>query len=400
MLGKDSTNSDTNRFMPKKVKVITSSQVVMADSVQAEEVPTLPLGPLQTLSALQPEVSVRSIASTRTVSKPVPLVEPPMAYRRSLGQWVQVWWDGIRPAYLPLSILPVVLGSTLAWTQTFTTKTPWGSFHFLHFIATLLAVLLIQAGAHLVNDYYDYIRGIDVSNGLGPSGLIQQVLVRPTRVLFVGLAAMVLGALVGLTAAASGGPLVFLFGLLGLLCAFFYSATARSLSSLLLGEIVSFFIFGPLIALGAYMVQTGHTDRLVFTYSLPLAFLAAATIHVNNMRDTESDAQAGKRTLAVLLGLRLSQLLYIALLLAAYIPILVVALPRHAPHLLLITLWTLPTLVVLITGILRTDTPAGLQLVMRQTIRLAIYFTLLLAAALLLTTVWPLLPHIPATIPL
>jgi 1,4-dihydroxy-2-naphthoate octaprenyltransferase len=86
-------------------------------------------------------------------------------------------------------------------------------------------------------------------------------------------------------------------------------------------------------------------------------------------------------------------------LIAAYIPILVLAVPRHTPHLLLISLWTLPTLVVLITGVLRTDTSAGLHQIMLQTIRLATYFTLLLAVALIITVLWPVLPHIPAAIP-
>jgi 1,4-dihydroxy-2-naphthoate polyprenyltransferase len=399
MPGNDSTNSAAKGTSSKKVKATTSSQIVTAESVQAEEVPTLPIGPLQTLSTLQPEVSVHSVTPTQAVSKPVPLVAQAAEYRRGLHDWIQVWWEGIRPVYLPLSILPVVLGSVLAWTQTVTAKAPWGSFHLFHFIATLAAVILIQVGAHLVNDYYDYLKGIDTSNALGPGGLIQQGLVQPTRVLYTGLTSLMLGALVGIIVTFAGGPLVFLFGLLGVLCAYFYSATSRSLSSLMLGETISFFIFGPLITLGAYAVQMGHVDRFVFLYSLPLGFLATAAIHVNNMRDMESDMQAGKLTLASALGLGLSRVLYILLLLGAYIPILALALPHHTPHLLLITLWTLPTLVVLISGIVRTDTPAGLQLVMRQTIKLALYFTLLFVAALIVAALWPMLPHIPSKIP-
>jgi len=397
MPGKDSTNDQASNA--KKGKATTSSQVVTADSVQAEEVPTIPLGPIQTLNSLQPEVTVHSVASTRSVSMPSPLVVQPSEYRRSLGEWLQIWWEGIRPSYLPLSILPLLLGSVLAWMQTITIKTPLGHFHFLHFLLALASIILLQIGAHLINDYYDYMHGIDTSNGLGPGGLIQQGLVKPANVLAVGLTALAFGTLGGIIVAMSGGLLVYVFGLVGLLCAYFYSATARSLSSLGLSELVSFLVFGPLITLGAYMIQTGHADRFVFVYSLPLGFLAAAVIHGNNMRDIESDAQAGKHTLASLVGLRLSRGIYLLLLIAAYVPLLVLAVPRHTLHLLLITLWTLPTLVVLITGILRTDTPAGLHQIMLQTIRLATYFTLLLAVALLITALWPVLPHIPAALP-
>src|SRR5579884_4308295 len=245
-----------------------ATKIVTAEAVQAEEVPTLPLGPMESISALEPEIAVRSVASTPVVSMPEPLVVQPSEYHRSAGEWVQIWKDGIRPAYLPLALMPVLLGSTLAWTRTITLKAPFGQFHLIYFIGTVLAVFLLQAGASLINDYYDYVHGVDTSNSLGPGGLIQQGLVKPTRVLGVGFIALILGAVVGLIVALRGGVLVVLFGLIGLLCAYFYSATKRSLSSLALGELVGFLIFGPLITLGAYMVQTGSMARDVLIYSI------------------------------------------------------------------------------------------------------------------------------------
>ncbi len=377
---------------------VTSTHVVTADAVQAEEVPTIPLGSLETISTLQPEVSVHSVASTRAVNMPTSLVAQPSEYRRSMGEWLQVWWDGIRPSYLLLPLLPVCLGSIIAWLQTVSTKPPFGRFHTTHFIGILLAIVLIQIGANLVNDYYDYLRGVDTSNALGPGGLIQQGLSKPTRVLFLGLAALGLGALIGIIVASAGGPLVYLLGAIGLLCAYFYSATSRSLSALTLGELVGFFLFGPLITLGAYLVmaQTGHIDRTVLSYSIPLGLLATATIHVNNMRDVEGDAHARRRTLASILGLRWSRWLYVGLLLAAYILILALAVPHGAPHFLLLTLWTLPILVVALTGVIRTDTPAGLHLVMHQTLKLETYFTLFLIIGLLITAFLPVIPNLPS----
>jgi 1,4-dihydroxy-2-naphthoate octaprenyltransferase len=377
---------------------VPASKVVAADSVQAEEVPTIPLGSLQTINTLQPEVSVHSVAATQAVMVPVPLVVQPAEYRRSLVEWLKVWWDGIRPSYFALSLLPVVAGTVLAWTQSVSLKTPPGHFHPLRFIATIATVALLQVGANLVNDYYDYLRGVDTSNPLGPGGLIQQGLIRPTRVLYAGLTVLGLGASFGVITAFSGGALTYVIGFIGFLCAYFYSATSRSLSALALGELVSFAVFGPLITLGAYMVQTGHLDRSVLLYSIPFGLLATAVIHLNDMRDAESDAQAGKHTLASLLGLRWSRTLYLLFLAATYTLIIVLAVPKNAPHLLLITLWTLPTLAVAISGALRTDTPAGLHLAMRQTIALEVYFTFWLVAALIATAVWLVLPHIPAIV--
>ena len=394
MQNKDSSKSDG--ISSSQVKTITSAQIVTAESVQAEEVPTIPLGSMQTISALQPEVAIHAITSTQVVRLPAPLIVHPSEYHRGLGEWLHIWLNGMRPAYLPLSFLPVLLGSVLAWTQSITVATPRGIFHPQRFVATLLAVVFLQIGAHLINDYYDYLRGIDTSNALGPGGLIQQGLIKPVRVLTIGMLMLALGAMFGLLASLAGGALIFAFALLGLLCAYFYSATSRSLSSLTLGELVSLLLFGPVLTAAAYMVQTGHIDRIVLVYSLPLGLLAAAFIHLNNMRDAESDAQAGKRTLAALFDLRLSRVLYVLLLLGAYAPMLALGIPRHAPHLLLITLWTLPGLVVLISGVLRTDSPASLHLHMQKTLKLEVAFTLLLLVALVVSTYLALMPHLPS----
>ena len=149
------------------------------------------------------------------------------------------------------------------------------------------------------------------------------------------------------------------------------------------------------------MVQTGHPDRTALLYSFPLGLLATAFIHVNNMRDVEGDAQSGKRTLISILGLPLSRALYILLLLGAYTIIIASSVPHNAPHLLLITLWTLPTLVVVITGILRTDAPAALHTVMRQTLKLETLFTILLIAAIIVSALLPIISQLPAiTLPI
>ena len=392
---KPSSDSDTLSDTTRTNEVI-SSQMVTAESVQSEEVQMAHSGTQQTVSELQPKISVRSVATTRSIVQPLPLVAQPSENERRLGEWLSIWWEGIRPAYLLLSLLPVVLGSVVAWTQSVSLKTPRGTFHPVRFVITLAAVLLLQIGANLVNDYYDYLRGIDTSNTLGPGGLIQQGLIKPVRVLSFGLIALGLGALLGAFVAVSGGWLVIVFGLIGVLAAYFYSGEPKALTSLALGELVFFFIFGPLLTLGSYMVQTGHLDRTVYIYSISLGILATAFIHLNNMRDTASDAPAGKLTLASLLGLRLSRTLYVVLVLGAYAPIVALGLPRHAPHLLLIVLWTLPTLVIAITTVLRTTSPASLHKAMLESLRLEIFFTILLIVALVVTAVLPILPHLPS----
>jgi 1,4-dihydroxy-2-naphthoate polyprenyltransferase len=394
MQSKDQPSSDSGTLsdMASESTVI-SSQMATVDSSQPEKVQTIPLGMHQTVSELEPKISVHSVAATRSIIQPLPLVAQPLESERGLGERLSIWWEGIRPAYLPLSFLPVVLGSVVAWTQSISLKTPRGSFHPIRFVITVAAVLLLQIGAHLVNDYYDYLRDIDASNSLGPGGLIQQGLIKPERVLTFGLVALGLGTLLGFFVAVSGGWLVIVFGLLGVLAAYFYSGISKGLSSLALGELVFFFIFGPMLTIGSYVVQTGHLDRIVYICSISLGLLAMAFIHLNNMRDAASDAPAGKLTLASLIGLRFSRILYVVLVLGAYAPIVALGLPRHAPHLVLIVLWTLPTLVIAITTVLRTNSPASLHKAMLESLRLETFFTILLIVALVVTAILTILPH-------
>jgi 1,4-dihydroxy-2-naphthoate polyprenyltransferase len=397
MQSKDKTerNSETLSDSEQTNETI-SPHMVTADSVQAGKVPVVRTGMQPSVSELQPKFSTYSVATSSTVLQPVPLVEQPPESERRLRERLSIWWEGIRPAYLMISLLPVVLGSVAAWTQSISPKTPRGNFSPFKFAITIIAVLLLQMSAHLINDYYDYLKGIDTNNSLGPGGLIQQGLIKPDRVLAAGLIALGLGALLGALIAILGGWPIFVLGLIGVLAAYFYSGKPKGLSSLVLGEIVCFFIFGPLITIGSYMVQTGHLDRIVYIYSISLGLLATAFIHLNNMRDTESDVPAGKHTLASLLGLRLSRTLYVILVLGAYAPIVALGLPRHAPHMLLIVLWTLPVMVIVITTVIRTTSPASMHKAMLETLKLETYFTILLIVALVVTALLPVLPHFPA----
>jgi 1,4-dihydroxy-2-naphthoate octaprenyltransferase len=379
-----------------KPKIVSITRIVTADFVQAEEVPTIPIVSLQTISTLQPEVSVHSIASTQTVSLPTPLVIHPSEYRRSLGEWVQIWLNGMRLSYLPLSLIPVLLGSVLAWLSTVTAKKPSGSFHIIPFLATIAMVCLLQIGAHLINDYYDFLHGVDRSNTLGSGGMINQGHVKPTRVLEMGLLLLSLGTMIGMIIAINGGVFLYLFGLIVVLCAFFYSGTSYSLSSRALGELVAFAIFGPVLTLGAYMEQVGsHFSTSVLIYSLPVGLLAVAVFHANNMRDIEGDALAGKRTIATMVGLFTSRILYVLLVLGAYALIVDLGVPHKAPHLVLLPLWTLPTLVVAIISVVRTNAPTGFHLAMRLTLLLEIMFSILLMIGLIITAFLSILPFIP-----
>ncbi len=377
--------------------ITRTSKIVAADPIQAEEVPTIPIDSLELVASLQPAISVHSIDMTDFANLPTPLVVQPSEHQRSLGEWFQIWWDGIRPNYLSLSLLPVLLGTTLAWTHTVNAQTPLGQLDLGRVIAGIVIALLIQIGGHLINDYYDYVRRIDTGNLFGSGGLIQQRYVKPTLVLKIGLILLGIGTICGLVSFIGKGGLIYLSGLLIVLGAYFYSAPPRPLSSIAVGEITGFILFGPLLTLGAYMAQTnGSFPASALIYSLPPGLLAMAVIHTNNIRDSETDANARKLTLAYLMGVKRSRIMYLLLLFIAYSIIGALGIAHQGPRLILITFWTLPSLVVVISGIIRTKAPAGFHMIMRETLRIETYFILLLIAALAITTLIPVLPHVPA----
>jgi 1,4-dihydroxy-2-naphthoate octaprenyltransferase len=293
--------------------------------------------------------------------------------------------------------MPILLGNVLAWTQTFSNKTPFGSLRLSSFIATIVVALLIQMGAHLINDYYDYQRGVDASNTLGPGGLIQQGFVAPTSILIIGLTFLGIGTIVGLITAISGGPLACLFGLIILLCAYFYSAPPYALSALGLSELVAFLIFGPFLTLSTYLVQSGgQLSASAFFYSLPLGLFAAAVVWTNNIRDIEADSHASKLTIPSLLGLSWSRIGYLVLLLLPLVIILLLGVPHGAPHLILITFWTLPMITTATVGAMRTNVLVVFHQTLQQTLKIMTSFTILLVVALIISSILPVLLHFPA----
>jgi len=377
--------------------VTNRSKIIAADSIKAEEIPTIPIDSLELVTSLQPTINIHSIDIASFRNLPTPLVVQPSEYRRSLSEWFQIWWEGIRPGYLSLSLLPILLGTTLAWTHTVNAQAPLGRLNIGHMIGGIVVASLIQIGGHLINDYYDHIRGIDTGNRLSSGGLIQQRYIKPTFVLKMGFTLLGIGTFLGLLFSIGGGILTYLFGGLIVLGTYLYSAPPHPLSSIALGEITGFIFFGPLLTLIAYMAQTsGSIPVSAFIYSLLPGLLATAVIHTNNLRDSETDTNAQKRTLAYLLGTKASRFVYLLLLSAAYVIVAILGLPPHTPHLILITFWTCPLLIIVINGIMRTKSPIGFHLVMCETLRIQLYFMLLLIVSLIITTFIPVLPHLPS----
>ncbi|MDP9469125.1 MAG: 1,4-dihydroxy-2-naphthoate polyprenyltransferase [Chloroflexota bacterium] len=295
-----------------------------------------------------------------------------MSAHPSIG-W-RTWLLAARPKTLPAAVAPVIVGTAIAAAD--------GGFYFPAAVAAFAVALLLQIGANLANDVFDFRRGADV-NRLGPVRVTQSGLIPPERVLLA--TGLVLGAamLVGVYLVWRGGWPILLLGLLAILSALAYTGGPAPLGYHGLGDLFVFLFFGAVAVAGTAYVQTQELTRLAVAASVPVGCLATAILVVNNLRDVETDRVAGKRTLAVRLGAPATRLEYALLLAAAYL----------TPPLLwltdLISAWwwlpwlTLPLAAALVRRVARETGPA-LNARLASTARLQLLFGLLFAGSILL----------------
>ena len=220
------------------------------------------------------------------------------------------WVLAIRPKTLPASVCPVIVGTALAVADK--------GFKVLPALAALAGSLLLQIGVNLANDYFDYIKGIDTSDRLGPirvtySGLIPAPHMRWAMVITFGLV-----ALIGIYLVVVGGWPILMAGTASILAALAYSGGPFPLASHGLGDLFVFIFFGLVAVCGTYYVQVLQLNIIVLYAAVPIGFLITAILVVNNLRDILTDRRAGKNTLAVRIGERGAKIEFVLLLAGAY----------------------------------------------------------------------------------
>jgi 1,4-dihydroxy-2-naphthoate octaprenyltransferase len=231
---------------------------------------------------------------------------------------LQIWLLAARPKTLPAAASTAIVGSAAALAE--------GAFKPGPALACLLGALLLQIGANLANDVFDYYRGADAQARLGPLRVTQAGLLSPRQVMAGMWVAFGLAALLGLYLFLGAGWPVLLIGLACIVAAIAYTGGPFPFGYYGLGDLVVFLFFGPVAVCGTYFVQALKLSPLALWCSLPMGFLITAILVVNNLRDIASDRQVGKRTLAVRLGAHGARWEYTLCLAAAYLIPLLMAL--------------------------------------------------------------------------
>jgi 1,4-dihydroxy-2-naphthoate polyprenyltransferase len=226
-------------------------------------------------------------------------------------QIFQAWVLAIRPRTLPAAAAGVVMGSALAWRD--------GFFRIDAALTCLFAALLLQIGSNLANDVFDFERGTDTPERLGPTRVTQAGLLTPAQVKFGMGVVFSIAALLGIYLAWLGGwPIIFI-GLAAIISAIAYTGGPFPLGYYGLGDIFVFIFFGLAAVAGTYYVQAGSVSSAAWWMTIPPGLIITAILVVNNLRDLENDRKGGKHTLAVILGERFTKTEYLLCMLLAYL---------------------------------------------------------------------------------
>lgn len=287
----------------------------------------------------------------------------------------RIWREAARPRTLPAAVAPVLVGSGLAWHER--------AFQPLPALICLVFALLIQIGTNYANDYYDFMRGADAADRVGPRRVVGAGLIAPAAMKRAMWRVFAAAFLLGLTLVAWGGWWLIAIGLASILCGIAYTGGPYPLAYHGLGDVFVFLFFG-LIAVGAtFYVQAGRVNLDALLAAVPVGLLAANILLVNNYRDAETDARAGKRTLIVRWGKTAAQWQHaVALAVALFVPVLLLA---RGERLWVLLPWALaPLAFTHAFRLARAQSPAALIALLGDTGKFLAAYGLLFAAGLAL----------------
>lgn len=278
------------------------------------------------------------------------------------------WMLAIRPRTLPAAAAGIVMGAALAWRD--------GFFRLDASLVCLFTALLLQIGSNLANDVFDFERGTDTAERLGPTRVTQAGMLTPRQVK-AGMAVVFgLSAVLGLYLAWLGGWVIIVMGIAAILSAIAYTGGPFPLGYHGLGDIFVFIFFGLASVAGTYYIQAGAVTPAVWLMTVPPGLIVTAILVVNNLRDLDHDRKAGKHTLAVRLGEEGTKIQYIACMAIAYLALIPTIGLNLIPWTTLLAWLSLP-LAVQATKVVLTQKGRPLNMVLAETGQTALAFSLL-----------------------
>src|SRR6202163_914017 len=228
----------------------------------------------------------------------------------------RVWWSAVRPATLAASVAPVLAGTAIAIHL--------GGARLGAGLLALLVGIAMQIGVNFANDYSDHVRGADGPRRVVPGRAASSGVVEPADVRRAAIAAFGVAAAAGLVLSLITDWRLLVVGVACLLAGWLYTGGPRPYGYLGLGEVFVFVFFGLVATLGTVYVETLRITPLTVLIAFAMGCFATAILVLNNLRDVDTDAAAGKLTLATRIGRARTRVLLLLLVCVVFaIPIAV-----------------------------------------------------------------------------
>ncbi len=254
---------------------------------------------------------------------------------------LKIWVAELRAPFFTASVVPVILGGVLAWHET-------RALNVGALALTMVGVISLHAATNTLNDYFDYRSGNDLINREanrpfdGGAPFLSEGVLTARAVYRFGLGALLLGAVIGFYLAYQSGWAVIPMGLIGVGAAYFYVEPRVKLAARGIGEILTGLCFGPLVVMGTYYVQTGTISSGAVMAGIPVGFLIANVLFINQFPDRDADRAVGKNHWVVRLGKKKAAKLFALLVSAVYLSVVAGVLTGILPKASFITFLTIP----------------------------------------------------------
>ena len=287
----------------------------------------------------------------------------------------RVWWSAVRPATLAASVAPVLTGIAIAVHD--------GRMRWAPGAGALVVGLAMQLGVNFANDYSDYVRGADRAR-TGPVRAASSGVVAPAHVRMAAFASFAVAGLAGLALSLAVDWRLLVAGAACLLAGWLYTGGPRPYGYLGLGEVFCFVFFGLVATAGTYYVQAERVTALSLLAGCSMGFLACAILVLNNLRDIESDAAAGKRTLATRIGREWTRRLLLALVCASFAAPIATFVTGLAPVTVMLVLFAVPIAAAPVRAAFVETSPPALVRALRRMAAVELAFALLFALGMVL----------------
>lgn len=288
---------------------------------------------------------------------------------------ITVWLLASRPKTLPAALAPVFVGTAVAINA-----------NKLNIIAALIALIcsvLIQIGTNFVNDLYDYIKGVDDENRVGPTRALAAGWISKTQMKRAIYFTFGSTFLLGLYLVYIAGWIVLLIGVLSIISGYAYTAGPYPLAYNGLGDIFVFIFFGIVATVGTFYVQAIEFSNFALIASIPVGLLITNILVVNNYRDAEEDKKKNKNTLSVKFGKSFSLFQYFISILISFLVPPVLYFSYYVTPFVLLPLLTLPLAIKLQIDMLKLS---GMELnkTLELTAKLSVLYSLLFSIGIIL----------------